>query len=263
MRKKYFTKDRWKTWIKKGYYILIKIDYIIKNYAIIALTVLMVIAYNYQNNALEKQYTSFEKQSNTLEKEFLAKRDRSTITLCKEFDNWYLMYDYDIKYRHPKELDFLHLWLHAKDTLRENWEISDSIKDMWEKMAIKEKEKLLLKNEELRRLLNLFENAKMSNEAEPPYLDKAYFYNFFCTTVDRLIKVQDPTFDTYLRQLREFNSKDTTCERPFIFDGFDYCLKEIFIPLSQNDKGRLNTLKDYYDTVITKYDIARKKKERK
>jgi hypothetical protein len=187
---------------------------------------------------------------------------RTTREMCYDFNDRYWMYDLNIREKHSKDLDFLHLWTYP---LWE-WEINDSNLNIWENMHDTLKLKNLYSNIELNRVLDYFEDAKMMNEAK--YLDEEYFYNFFVTTVRRLINTKNPDFIEYIDAKRNYNRDSVDLDsvgrgsvNVFIWDGFDYCLINIFIPQSKK-KGNNSThdqLERYWNDYLKVYERYRGK----
>jgi hypothetical protein len=116
------------------------------------------------------------------------------------------------------------------------------------------KMKNLISNMEVHRILQYFEDAKMMHKAE--YLDEGYFYNFFITTVRRLTETKNPTFIEYIDKKRNYNTDSVNV---FLWDGFDFCLFNIFIPQTEKegDTTTLNRLIQYWDDNFEKYDARR------
>jgi len=182
-----------------------------------------------------------------------------TKELCDEFEKRYWMTDYTFKCVHSKELDFVHLWTYPEW----RWEINDSIKKVWEKQDKNEKLEQLYQNLELRILLTNFENAKELDKVG--YLNREYFYNFFSTTVTRFLKnakdstfiKTNPTFIEFIDKKRGFKSEDDI-DNPHIWDGFDYCLVNIFItgvPKEESERSKL--FKEAWKENFSKYEQIR------
>jgi hypothetical protein len=183
-----------------------------------------------------------------------------TKELCDEFNNIYWMYDNNLRNNHSHDLDLLHLWTYPAW----QWEINDSIKKHWEGMDRRKKLKQLELNIELYRLLEYFENAKELDKIG--YLNRSFFYNFFTTTVNRLLekendsefKENNPTFIEYIDKIRGFKS-DSIIDSPYIWDGFDYCLVNIFITgLPKNETELINLFKSAWDNDFSKFEKIRK-----
>jgi hypothetical protein len=158
-----------------------------------------------------------------------------TKELCIEFNVKYWMYDYNNRFNHPKDLDFIHLWTYPEW----EWGIDNFIVQSWTKMDKSEKLKQLNTNIELYALLEYFENAKELDKMG--YLYRPYFYNFFVNSVQSLLEKDDnlkfkdnePTFTEYIDMKRKI---DTDNPNPYIWDGFDYCLTNIFITGTPQEK---------------------------
>ncbi len=124
---------------------------------------------------------------------------------------------------------------------------------------------LLYNSSEVNRLFNYFENAKMLNKKE--LLDDEYLYNFFITTVYGLVKATGPTLEDYMKKLRGVkpngDSEFYNDYNPATWDGFEYCLENIFIPqLYKNinekenqgsEKKMFQDLKACYNKLVEMY----------
>jgi len=191
---------------------------------------------------------------NTSRESLKLEKFRQTITMCNDFKDWYWMYNYDHRDKHSENLDYLHLWSYPSW----DWKVDSLCYKRWVKMNDSVRLNNLINNLELNRLLSYFETAKMMDKAG--LLDKKYFYNFFVSTVDRLAKAQTPTFEEYMTLKRGYES-NTSIKDCRIYDGFDYCVKNIFIPISKKDKDAKRTyaFKNLWED-LKKYEKCRKGK---
>ena len=212
--------DKWKFTIR----ILMPIVQIFTLIATVILTIFLVISNQKTAEIAESSKTMSE---SSLETAKLFK----TQQLCVEFNSKYWLYNYDNRFKHPEDLDFIHLWTYPEW----NWEVDPNIKLKWDSMPKNEKLKILNNSIEMYAILEYFENAKELDKIG--YLYRPYFYNFFVTTVKRLLekdndfefKETKPTFTEYIEMKRE--------KSVYTWDGFDYCLINIFIPGTTQEGG--------------------------
>jgi hypothetical protein len=187
-----------------------------------------------------------------------AEQFRTTREMCYDFNDRYWMYDHITREKHSIHLDFLHFWTYPTWKWETN---SDTTLNVWNNMPDTLKLKSLITNIELNRVLDYFEDAKKMDESG--YLDTGYFYNFFVTTVKRLVNAKHPTFIEYIDAKRgckyDSNRNILSVENVFIWDGFDYCLINIFIPLSKkiDSEATSNLLNDYWSKYLKKYEKER------
>jgi len=179
-----------------------------------------------------------------------SQKFRTTRELCYDFNNRYWMFDDNYRLNHPIELDYLHLWIHSD----RSWTISKSVKELWEKDTMKLDG--FLRSIELNRILAYFEDAKMMDRSG--YLDVDYFYNFFVSTVRRFLQAKNPTFSEYIDKKRKY--EEGTLGDPNTWDGFDYCLINIFIPKLKKEDNReeIDLFQNGWDNSFKKYEKLRK-----
>ena len=147
--------------------------------------------------------------SNTSHSDSIMKAERlsQTVTLCKEFNEFYSNYS---AIESNMELRQMRDWVRNES----NW-----IDTAFLSLDPIGKLEVLYKNLIVKKLFNYFETAKMLHKKE--LLDEEYFSNWFETLFIGMQRTDNPTVDSFIEYYRDMKKNDK------IWDGYYYCRDSI------------------------------------